>query len=622
MRAIAVIMLLLFCAISARLVQVQALASDWYATKGLRQRLATVPLVAERGSIFDRDGRDLAISVQRETVWADPSLIADPVGTAALLSPVVGVDQATLEGRLSQSDKRFVYVARTVDDSVADDVRALDLAGVGFIPESKRYYPAGDLAAPVLGEVGGEGTGLGGLEYMYEDLLAGKDGEIEVEHDLEGMEIPRTVRRRLPAERGTDLVLTIDQNLQYQVERVLVDQVTATSALGGMAVVVDVETGDILAMASVDGATEDAPPGPADAASHNRPMTDVFEPGSTNKLITISAALDNGVVGPWTEFDVPDWIRVGDATFTDHGGHPLERWSTTDIVRESSNVGTIMISQALGKERLDGALRSFGLGVPTAVDFPGQAAGILLDPDEYYSTGIGAVPIGYGVAVSLLQMVGAYVTIANDGVTQPPRLVAATIEDDGSRRPEAIGTGDPVVRPETAASMTEMLTEVVRGGTGACAAIPGYTVAGKTGTSRKQVEGVAGYSDKYLASFIGFAPAEEPRFAVGVVLDEPVPIYGGRVSAPVFAEIMRSALRLDGVAPAQVTDTGSTQWEEAAQTAEAEASDCRVPHGAALDEVVAARAADAEQGAEDGGGGDDSAPSGADTLAEPTPPTG
>lgn len=616
MRVIAVVMLLLFSAISARLVQVQALASEWYATKGLRQRLATVPLTAERGSIFDRYGRDLAVSVQRDTVWADPSLVADPVGTAALLSPVVGVDQETLVTRLSQRDKRFVYIARTVDVGVADAVRALDVAGVGFIPESKRYYPAGDLAAPVLGEVGGEGSGLGGLEYMFEDLLAGKDGEIEVEHDLEGMEIPRTVRRRIAAERGTDLVLTLDQNLQYQVEQVLVDQVTATSAQGSTAVVVDVETGDILAMASVDGATEAGPPRPAGASSHNRPLTDVYEPGSTNKVITVSAALDNGVVGPWTEFDVPDWIRVGDATFTDHGGHPLERWSTTDIVRESSNVGTIMIAQALGKERLDAALRAFGLGEATAVDFPGQAEGILLDPDRYYSTGIGAVPIGYGVAVSLLQMVDVYVTIANDGVTQPPRLVAATIEDDGTRRPEPIEAGNRVVQPETAAAVSQMLTEVVRGGTGACAAIPGYTVAGKTGTSRKQVEGVAGYSDKYLASFIGFAPAEDPRFAVAVMLDEPVPIYGGRVAAPVFAEIMRAALRLEGVAPAPIVGSGPTQWEQAAETARVEASDCRIPHGSALDEVVAARAA------EEGGGGVDASAEAADTLTESTSPTG
>ena len=611
-------MAVVFCAISARLVQVQAVSADWYASKGLRQRLATVPLPAERGSIFDRDGRDLAISVQRETVWADPSLVSDPVGTAARLSPIVGVDQETLVRRLSESDKRFVYVARTVDDRVAQDVRALDIAGVGFLPESKRYYPAGTVAAPVLGEVGGEGTGLGGLEYMYDDFLAGKDGEIEVERDLRGMEIPRTERRRVAAERGTDLVLTIDQALQYQVESSLVDQVEATSAKGGMAVAVDVQTGDVVAMATVDGASADGPAHPAGPEEHNRPLTDVYEPGSTNKVITVSAALDAGVVGPWTEFDVPDWIRVGDATFTDNEGHAQMRWSTTDIVRESSNVGTIQIAQALGKERLNDALIAFGLGEPTAVDFPGQASGILLDPDYYYSTGIGAVPIGYGVAVSLLQMADVFVTIANDGVTQPARLVAATIEAGGERRIEPIEAGRRVVRAETAAAMTEMLTEVVRGGTGACAAIPGYTVAGKTGTSRKQIEGVAGYSDGHMASFIGFAPAEEPRFAVAVLLDDPVPIYGGRVAAPVFTEIMRSALRMEGVPPSPLP-VGPTQWDQAAEAARVDAADCTVPHGSALDEIISARSA---APAEDGGGASGAPPADAGTLVDPTSPTG
>ncbi len=617
MRAISVLMVLLFSIISARLVQVQALGADWYSNRGLRQRLATVPLPAVRGSIFDRNGRDLAISVERKTVWADPSLVSDPAGTAATLAPIVGTDLETLVARLSQTDKRFVYVARTVDDAVADEVLALGLAGVGFIPESKRYYPAGSVAAPVVGEVGAEGSGTSGLEYMYEDLLAGKDGEIEVERDLQGMEIPRTERSRVGPERGTDVVLTIDQDLQYQVESSLVDQVTATRAKGGTAVVLDVRTGDVVAMATIDGASGAGPAHPAGPDAHNRPLTDVFEPGSTNKVITIAAALDDGVVGPWTEFDVPDWIRVGDSTFTDHDGHPVMRWSTTDILRESSNVGTIQIAQALGKERLDAALRAFGLGEPTAVDFPGQADGILLDPDDYYSTGIGAVPIGYGVAVSLLQMVDVYATIANDGVTRPARLVGATIAADGNRRVEPIESGERIVRPETAASLTQMLTEVVRGGTGACAAVSGYTTAGKTGTSLKQIEGDAGYSDEYFASFIGFAPAEEPRFAAAVVLDDPNSVYGSQASAPVFSEIMRSALRLDGVVPPPV-GAGPTQWDQAAETARLNGWDCRVPHGTALDDLVAASAA-AEAEAEIPNG---ETLADAGTLVEPTSPTG
>jgi cell division protein FtsI/penicillin-binding protein 2 len=260
----------------------------------------------------------------------------------------------------------------------------------------------------------------------------------------------------------------------------------------------------------------------------------------------------------------------------------MERWSTTDIIRESSNVGTIMIAEHLGKERLDAALHAFGLGTRTAVEFPGQAEGILLEPERYYATGLASVPIGYGVAVSAQQMVDVYATIANGGTSRPPRLVAATLDADGNEHPTRVVPGTRVVSEDTARTVGDMLTEVVRGGTGACAAIPGYTVAGKTGTSRK-ADGHGGYStNKHYASFIGFAPAEAPRVATIVVLDEPDQNgYGGRVAAPVFAEITGAALQLLRVAP---PDAGSTQFNEAQAHAGADGVDCTVPHGEELDQ--------------------------------------
>ena len=306
---------------------------------------------------------------------------------ASKLAPVVGVDQQTLYERLSDKSHRFVYIARTVDDATEQKVRELGLAGVAFVPESQRQYPAGSVASTIIGRVGGEGFGLDGLEAHYDDELKGTPGEVVVERDQRGRDIPDTERKRIAAHSGTDMVLSIDQALQYQVEQSLVDQVTATAAKGGMAVIVDVQTGDVLAMATVQGAGAGEPAHAARAGeATNRPLTDLFEPGSTNKLITIGTAIEQGKVGAHTEFNVPATIRVGNEhTYSDtHRVNGTDHWSTTDILRESSNVGTIMIAQNLGKDALAKALRDFGFGQKTAIDFPGQPKGLLIDPDQYY----------------------------------------------------------------------------------------------------------------------------------------------------------------------------------------------------------------------------------------------
>ncbi len=585
-------MLLAFGVLSVRLVQLQALSGAEYEQLALAQRLDRVTLPAARGSIYDRKGRDLALSVDAPTAWANPRVVTDPKYYAAKLAPLVGVNESTLERRLGDRTRQFVYVGRRLDAAAAERVRALRLPGVAFIDEPDRQYPAGTVAAPVIGKVGGEGTGLSGLEHEYERLLKGRPGVVVSERDVQGREIPRTVRHQTPARRGTDLVLTIDEALQYRTERTLVDQVAASSAKGGMAVVVDVHTGDVLAMATALGASDGQPARPATNTDHNRPLTSVFEPGSTNKVITIATAIEDGLVTPGTWFDVPPSYTVGGHTYHDDDHPPgVARWTTTDIVRESSNVGTIQIANMLGKERLDAALRAFGLGQKTSLRFPGQAEGLLLPIDEYYATGLASAAIGYGVSVSAQQMLDVYTTIANGGETVPPRLVQATIDADGVEHPVPLEVGRRVVSPETASAVTQMLTQVVSGGTGACAAIPGYTVAGKTGTSRKALD-TGGYSNKYMASFVGFAPAEAPRIATIVVLDEPVPIYGGRVAAPAFSEITTFALQLLRVAPPA---GDSPQFAQAMATAQEEHTDCRVPHGADLARVVAARQRQAQQ---------------------------
>ncbi len=538
--------------IASRLVELQAFGRDHYEALALGQRVRTVTLAAERGSIFDRNGNDLALSVPQQTVYADPRLVKDPKAYAAKLAPVVGVDQAALAERLASPGLQFVYVARKVDDRTAAKVKALRLAGVGFISESKRFYPAGNLAAPLLGFVGTDNDGLGGLESDYEGFLRGRPGRVVAEADPSGREIPATQQRDVPARRGGDLVLTVDQSLQYEVERQLTEQVANVHAKGGMAIVADAKTGDVLAMATVDGATPTTPAGPAPATAMNRPLTMVYEPGSTNKVITVSGALNAGVIQPDQSFVVPPSVTLGNVQFKDAEQHGVEHWNVSDIMRESSNVGTIQIASKLGKDRLGAYLRAFGFGSRTAINFPGESAGLLLDPSKYTSTSMGSVPIGYEVSVTAMQMLDVFMTVANHGVSVAPRLVSATIDSDGTRHERGEPRGRQVISPEAAAAVTPMLEAVVTGGTGARAAVPGYSVAGKTGTARKPPYVADG---RYVASFAGFAPAESPRLAAIVVLDEPgTSYYGGEVAAPVFSGIMQYALRLERVPPTIALD--------------------------------------------------------------------
>jgi cell division protein FtsI (penicillin-binding protein 3) len=591
--ALSVLILVVFGALALRVTQLQVLSGDHYKKLSLEQTVHTIPLPAQRGTIFDRDGRDLALSIELSSVYADPRQVADPIAYAAALAPILGVSEQTLEARLAARKYEFQYLARRVSDAVVAKVRRLDLPGVGFVPESARQYPAHLLAGSLIGEVGGAGTGLTGLESLYEHILKGQDGELVVERDQQGQEIPNTASHQVEARRGTDIVLTLDEPLQWETEQSLIDEVTATHAKGGMGVVVDVATGDVLSLASIEGATATSPARPSSPTEQTQPLMDLFEPGSTNKLITLSTALERGVVGPDTEIDVPPSLNIGKTQYNDVDPHGDVRMSVTDILRQSSNVGTIEIAEHLTNEQLASALRAFGLGKPTTVEFPGQASGLLLPPDHYYDTGLASTSIGYGVAVTAMQMLDAYVTIANGGVSRPPHLLEASIDADGKRKPAHLPLGRRVVSGRTAHEMTDMLTGVVSAGTGACAAIPGYTVAGKTGTSRKPLP-TGGYSKgKTMASFIGFAPAEAPRVATIVVLDEPSgnQIYGGRASAPVFAEITASALRMLRVPP---PSGDSQQFARAQETARAQQADCSVPHGADLQRRLAANVRQAQ----------------------------
>ncbi len=536
-------MVLAFAAIGVRLFDVQARDNSHLVSLGLGQRVRTVAIPAERGNIFDRSGKVLAVSVPQTTIVADPRVIKDPIAYAAKLAPIVQVDQAALADRLSNHRSAFAYVARQVNDEVARQVRKLDLVGISYQNESRRFYPNGSVAGPVVGFVGTDNTGLGGMEYRYDKLLTGTPGRVQVERDPQGNDIPGGERQVTPSRRGQDLVLTLDSSLQWNTEQALLQGVSAMDAKGGTAIIVDVQTGDVLAMASVDGATADHAAQVAAATENNRPVTDVYEPGSTNKVITMAGAIQEGLVSPDTVLDnVYQSINIGGTDYTDVDDHS-STMSVTDILAQSSNVGTIKIAGLLGKERLSHYLDTFGFGHSTGLGLPGESPGITLPLSQYNDTSMGSIPIGYSVAVTAMQMLDVYATIANHGMARPPRLVDATVDADGKRHDEPLAPPRPVVSAETAQAVTGMLKEVVNVGTGVKAQIPGYPVAGKTGTARK-----APYTGEYNASFAGFAPADNPRLAAIVVVDAPEgSIFGADAAAPVFQQIMRFALTYERV---------------------------------------------------------------------------
>jgi cell division protein FtsI (penicillin-binding protein 3) len=539
--------LMAFTGVSARLAHLQLLAPEAHAERGMAQRLRTVELPAQRGSLFDRNGNELAMSVPQQTVWADPKLVVDRAAAAARLAPVLDMEEADLLERLGNGNSRFVYLARQVDGARGDAVEALDLDGIHLREEPRRFRPAGALAAGVLGDVDVDGEGVSGLEHRYEERLSGDPGELLVERGADGGTIAGGERRLRPAVRGDDLVLTLDRSLQYEVERALSEQVTATGADGAMAVVMDPRSGDILAMAAVEAGAADGTPRPT---TDNPTLSDVFEPGSVSKVVTLGAVIEERVAEPDDVMSVPDSLRVGPKTFTDSSSHQTEPMSVAEVLGQSSNVGTIMLAREMGEERLGEYLTRFGFGTTTGLDFPGETAGLIPPVESWASTSIGSIAIGQGIAVNAVQMLGAFNVVANDGVRPEPRLVRSVVDPTGREQAEPDVEGVRVISEETAAKMTTMLESAVGDGTGLNARVEGYSVAGKTGTARKPSTEFRGYEPgAYTSVFAGFVPVQDPQLSIIVILDEATPYYGGVVAAPVFAEIAEYGLRLLRVPP-------------------------------------------------------------------------
>jgi cell division protein FtsI (penicillin-binding protein 3) len=535
-RGITLVWLVVFGVMALQIFSLQVRNRTSLVALSKKQRTHTIVLPPERGDLLDRFHVPLAISVREWRLIGDPeTAAADTVNTAEILAPAIGFNPEWIKARLNRSG-RYVILARGLDDDMATKVRALKLRAVSLEQEQNRIYPSGDLARSVLGRVNrASGIGETGFEKLYESNLKGEPGELLVERNARGQQIPAGLHRTIPAEHGTNIVLTLDSSLTYALEGMTAQAVGSTGAKSGMTAVADIASGDIVALSNMR--TNSV--GQVFPAEDNSALVSVYEPGSVTKVITIAAALENNVVNPNTRFNVPDRMQVSDHNFKDDEPHKEAMLTPGEILTNSSNIGTIKIAQALGRKQIDRYMRGFGLGLKTGINFPGESAGILPPLKRWTGTSIGTVPIGQGLAVTALQMLGVYTTIANKGVRVPLHLVHSTIDKNGVER--KLKTADPVrvISEQTAGQVKDMLESVVRSGTGKRAQVKGYRVAGKTGTAQKPNERSRGYNpNAYVASFIGFFPAENPRFAILCLLDEPkTSIYGGATAAPLFAEI-------------------------------------------------------------------------------------
>lgn len=525
--------------LAVRLAFVQLVDGARYAAYEKGEVDQKVVLPATRGTIYDSGGDVLAVSVPRSDLIADDFQITKPVTEARTLAPLLGVPVKSLAGELSERNG-YVVLARGLGDAEVARLEVQDLPGLTFAADSVRMMTGGDVFQPLLGGVNAAGVGDAGIEGADNTLLAGKAGSELIALAPGGYSLPAEPTHVRAARAGEGLVLTIDEPLQVEVVKDLAAQMVSTQARRGIAVVMDVHSGAILAMVDLVA----GPHGSIEPAASNLAATTVYQPGSVMKLATVMAALQAGLISPSTVLTVPYSLDLGGYVFRDAEVHPTEQLTVAQILAHSSNIGTIEIAQRLGLPRLAAGLSALGFGHLTGLGWPGESAGIVGSPATWFGSAAAAVPIGTGVAVTPLQVLDAYNTIANGGVFVAPRLVAGTVGSGGGEHLLAVRSGVRTVAAATVAELVPMLRGVVQDGTAVLANIPGYTVAGKTGTAQvPELTGPGYVPGDWNATFVGFVPAGSPQLSAIVVLNHPTPIYGGTVSAPVFSQIMRYALR-------------------------------------------------------------------------------
>ncbi len=534
---LAAVFAILLVATLARAFWLQAVMGAEYAALAVRQHRETVVVPAARGTISDRNGDPLAIGEQAVTVYANPRQITKPNELTLAVSRALRIDPETIYPLVTDKSRGFVYLARKANPLAAAKLERQKLPGLGFFREELRTYPQKRVASVVLGYAGMDNKGLEGLERSLDKVLSGRPGSQTVVKDSQGRALDVVSMR--PETPGKSVRLTIDHQVQANAEDVLADTVSRYGAKAASAIVMDPQTGAILAMAVAPGYNANRFPTTRADRRRNRAVTDTYEPGSTFKLVTVAAALEERSVTPQTTFRLPPQVRVADRVIREAHTRGTVNYNVRQIVEYSSNIGTIAVAQRLGEGRLSSWVDRFGFGKPTGIDFPGESPGFALPLEQWSGSTIGTVPIGHGIAVTPIQMARAYAAVANGGRLVEPHLIervgGVTVAHPRGRR--ILSTG-------VSAQMLSLLRGVVLEGTGTEAAVPGYTIAGKTGTAAK-IDPDGTYStSRYVASFVGLVPATKPRLVVMVMVDEPRgAFYGGEVAAPAFKEIARFNLQ-------------------------------------------------------------------------------
>jgi cell division protein FtsI (penicillin-binding protein 3) len=543
-RLVVAVFALVFAVILVRAAWLQGVRSGGLEALAASQHKETVAIPARRGTIYDRTGRALAIGEQATTVYANPKHIRDPHDVAERVATALDLDARDLVPLLSDRSKGFVYLKRKADPEKAELLEEQKIVGLGFLPEERRIYPQRGVGSEVVGYAGLDNKGLSGLELEFDNVLAGSSGSESVVRDPFGRAL--RVLETKPVTHGRDVYLTLDETLQGQVERILEETRHQWAAKAATAIVLDPQTGAVLAMAVEPGFDANRFPDVPRGRQRNRAVTDTYEPGSTFKVVTLGGVLESGMVTPTTKYRLKPSIKVSDRVIHDAEPRPTMSMTVAEILSKSSNVGTITLALGLGPDGLSDWIDRFGFGHKTGIDFPGESQGIVLPTSEWSGSTIGNVPIGQGIAVTPIQMATVFGAIANGGVAVEPHLVDRV---DGHAREKPKRTR--LISEETAEQLTAMLRDVVREGSGTAAQVTGYSVAGKTGTAAKPDPVLGGYStSKYVSSFVGFVPSTRPELCVLVTVDEPKgAIWGGAVAAPAFSRIATFALQYLEVPP-------------------------------------------------------------------------
>jgi cell division protein FtsI (penicillin-binding protein 3) len=562
LRIVVVAIAFIFSLFAGRLVQLQAVNSVNYGATASAERTQDYVLTATRGSILDSSGQPLAESVDAVDITADPVQIStlkqDPTVYASKLAALLGnppgsVDVAALRGKLSNVTTRYVLLAKQVTPQVWSQIKALGLSGVYGVPDARTVYPSGALASNLVGFVNASGKGAAGLEGAYDGLLAGRNGRISYQA-ADGIEIPAAGINEQAPVSGTSIETTVDSSIQWAAQQAIDEQVAASKAESGTVVVMDPRSGAVLALATSPSYDQSNLAAANPASLGDRAVSEVYEPGSVAKVITMAAAIQQGIADPTTKVIVPGAIPRGGTIFHDDTYHGTEHLTLTGVLAESSNIGTIETADRLGPHRdqtLYDYLTAFGLGRPTGLNLPGESPGILAAPSKWSGSQRYTIPFGQGLSLNAVQATSVFATIANAGVRVTPNLVKGYVDANGKFTPAAAPARTQVVSPQTAHEVEQMMESVVsEKGTAPAAKIAGYRVAGKTGTANRYDSRCNGYCG-YTASFIGFAPADNPQLVVSVVLQNPTsgPHFGGSIAAPVFQKVMSFALQSLAIPP-------------------------------------------------------------------------